>query len=211
MIKTIAAKHTELWQLPNFRNSAILAFLILPASLVFYYFAASYATKQAGSGINDIILSRLPVFDVSIIFIWAAFAVIIFCFFLILFEPKWLPFVVKSASVFIIIRSVFITLTHLGPPLAIYTTTSQVMKTFNFTGDLFFSGHAGMPFLMALIFWQRKILRNIFLVASFILSLGVLFGHLHYSIDVLAAYFITYSIFSICKKIFAKDYLAFKK
>jgi len=38
---------------------------------------------------------------------------------------------------------------------------------------------------------------------------AVLLGHIHYSIDVFSALFITYGIFVIAKKVFARDYLLF--
>ena len=75
--------------------------------------------------------------------------------------------------------------------------------------DLFFSGHTGLPFLLALIFWENKKLRFLFLGFSVLFAVVVLLGHLHYSIDVFAAYFITYTIFHICKFLFKKDWQLF--
>jgi membrane-associated phospholipid phosphatase len=72
--------------------------------------------------------------------------------------------------------------------------------------DLFFSGHAGLPFLLALIFWDDVLLRTIFLGFSVLFSIVVLLGHLHYSIDVASAFFITFTIFVIAKKFFKKDW-----
>jgi len=62
-----------------------------------------------------------------------------------------------------------------------------------------------MPFLLALMFWNNKVLRYVFLGFSILFAVVVLLGHLHYSIDVLSAFFITYTIFDICKFIFKKD------
>ena len=76
--------------------------------------------------------------------------------------------------------------------------------------DLFFSGHTGIPFLMALMFWNYKPLRYTFLCFSLFFAVVVLLGHLHYSIDVLAAFFITYAIFDICKFFFKKDWALFQ-
>lgn len=72
----------------------------------------------------------------------------------------------------------------------------------NFGGDLFFSGHTGLPFLVALIFWSSPRIRYFFLALSMFFAVTVLLMHLYSSIDVASAYFITYTIFSIAKHIF---------
>ena len=79
----------------------------------------------------------------------------------------------------------------------------------NFSGDLFFSGHTGLPFLMALIFWSSPRIRCFFLALSVFFAVTVLLGHLHYSIDVASAYLITYSIFCIARQTFPNDWQRF--
>jgi membrane-associated phospholipid phosphatase len=130
-------------------------------------------------------------------------------------RPNYLPFAFKSVAVFILIRSVFISLTHIGPfpTHVIISSTFFNREAFNgiFTGnDLFFSGHTGLPFLLALMIWNvDKKFRYVFLGFSVLFAVVVLLGHLHYSIDVLSAFFITYSIFQICKAWFKKDWEMF--
>ena len=107
-----------------------------------------------------------------------------------------MPFTLYSLALFFVIRSMFVTLTHLGPfspstPIDFGTT---IQKMF-FGDDYFFSGHTGSPFLMALVYWREKNLRAIFLGLSFFFGAIVLMGHLHYSIDVFGAFFITYTIY----------------
>jgi len=72
-----------------------------------------------------------------------------------------------------------------------------------YANDLFFSGHVGLPFLGFLIFKDKKI-RYFMLSASIILAVTVLLMHVHYSIDVAAAYFITYSIYALGKRLFGR-------
>ena len=48
--------------------------------------------------------------------------------------------------------------------------------------------------------------RTISLVASLVFGTAVLLGHLHYSIDVFSAFFITYAIFHLAIWLFPKDY-----
>ncbi|MEI8091030.1 MAG: phosphatase PAP2-related protein [bacterium] len=77
----------------------------------------------------------------------------------------------------------------------------------NFGADLFFSGHTGLPFLFALIFWNNKWMRYLFVLTAIYFGAIVLLGHLHYSIDVLSAFFITYTIRHINEFLWKKDKL----
>jgi membrane-associated phospholipid phosphatase len=44
-----------------------------------------------------------------------------------------------------------------------------------------------------------------------VFAIVVLLGHLHYSIDVLSAYFITFSVFHLCTFLFRKDWKFFQE
>jgi membrane-associated phospholipid phosphatase len=59
---------------------------------------------------------------------------------------------------------------------------------------------------MALIFWEDRRLRRIFLTLAVLFGLGVLFAHVHYSIDVFASPLIVYSIFAAARRLFPGDF-----
>ena len=189
----------------DFIASFFSGLFILFVSFVGNYFASAYATITASSPVTDLILSNTRVWDVDGLFVYGA----VVCFFvtllICLWRPKTLPFVLKSWGLFILIRAVFVTLTHLGPFPTEVTITPSFFGNF-FTGnDLFFSGHTGAPFLIALMFWEDKFIRYLYLAFSVLFAIVVLLGHLHYSIDVLSAFFITYSIYHICLWLFKRD------
>lgn len=191
----------------QFLISAGVAFLFFIAGVVITYFAIVYSTEKASNSVTDIILSNIRVFDVDGIFL---FGPVIFWImigvYIIFFEPKKIPFTLKSIAVFLFIRSAFISLTHIGPfPTHLQINGSGILGVFTTGNDLFFSSHTGLPFLMALVFWDNKYLRYFSLLASLVFGAVVLMSHLHYSIDVFAAFFITYAIFHIAEKLFKKD------
>ena len=203
-------KHKFQWSQKSFLFSALLAFLLLTTSLIINYAAGNYATEKASNGVTDIILDNLPVMDVDIIFVYGAILLGMFVVILLIREPKQIPFIVKSIALFVFVRAIFITLTHLGPILQQASPISNIiLRNLMFGADYFFSGHTGLPFLMALSFWGNKYLRNLFLATSFIFGASALLGHYHYSIDVFAAFFISYGIFHIARWLFAKDYKLF--
>jgi hypothetical protein len=187
--------------------SVITAALMLLASLVVNFFAGTYATSKISNPVTDIVLSNIPVFDVDWIFLSGGFALSIFIFICCVLDPKKAPFIGKTIALFVLIRSLFISLTHIGPfPSQITFDPEGFHNFFTFGGDLFFSGHTGLPFLMALIYWRHRNVRAIYLGWSILFAIVVLLGHLHYTIDVLAAFFITYTIHHIAQVVFKSDF-----
>lgn len=186
--------------------SAIIAFVLLGVSLIVNYYAGIYATKSASNSVTDLILDNIRVYDLDGIFVYGSILFWVFVGLLLFKRPHTLPFTIKSIALFTLIRACFITLTHIGPfPTQVVVNPGILMSKFAFGGDLFFSGHTGLPFLMALVFWQKPLLRNFFIVSAIGFGAVVLLTHLHYSIDVLSAFFITYSIYHIAEFLFRKD------
>ncbi|MCF7836390.1 sphingomyelin synthase family protein [Candidatus Gracilibacteria bacterium] len=194
----------------KFIFSLFSSLLLLFASIVTNFYAGNYATRVQSNSVTDVILSNIPVFQVENLFVYGSFLFFILLLILCLLRPKTLPFTLKSIAVFTLVRAVFISLTHIGSyPTSLTIDPLSFIHDFAFGGDLFFSGHTGLPFLMAIIFWPNKYLRWIFITTSICFGAIVLMGHLHYSIDVLAAFFISYSIAHLTKYIFQRDYLLF--
>ena len=209
----IINKHKILWAKKEFVWATISSLTLFALSLVATYYGNYYASLSAGAPVRDIILDNLPPMNMNFIFVYGASIFLFFVLGIIIFyKPESIPFVIKTSALFIIIRSIFITLTHFGPPNGMsYIDPNSILYKFSSGDDLFFSGHTGFPFLMALIFWDNKYLRYIFLAAMAVAAAAVLLGHLHYSIDVLSAPFITFGIFAIAKWAFAKDYNFFSE
>lgn len=189
----------------EFWTSFFISFIFLLFSLVINSYAGRYATARASNAVTDLVLSNTPVFDVYYVYVYGAILFWVFVGFLCLIHPRRIPFVLKSVSLFVLTRSLFISLTHIAPPVSQIAMNSGIMNKFSYGGDLFFSGHTGLPFLMALIFWENVQLRLFFIAISILFGVTVLLGHIHYSIDVLSAFFITYTIYRLALKLFKRD------
>lgn len=192
-------------------RSLINAFILLALAVIFQYYASAYVDRVPSNSVADLFLSILPVVNLNFIIVEGALCAIALSFLLILAKPHYLLFTLKAVAIFIATRAVFISVTHIG----IYPTqigpdpTGFFDRTYTGLGleaGFFFSGHTGLPFLMGLIFWDEKLWRYIYLVLSIIFGIAVLFAHVHYTIDVLAAPYMAYGIFKMSQYFFAEDY-----
>jgi len=193
----------------KFYLQLLTGILFMAFSLFFNYYAQAYTATHSSNYVSDIILDNLPSKNVDVVFLEGMLIFIAFVTILGLHKPGRIPFILKASALFIFIRAIFITLTHLAPPLhsMMVIPASFWERLLSGSGDdLFFSGHTGFPYLMALIFWNNKFLRWLFLAASIFFGSAVLLGHLHYSIDVFSAFFITYGVFNIATRLFKKDF-----
>ena len=204
----------------HFTNKSFLisffgGLLLLVVSLIAQFFISGYVNSLPSAPVTDLILSNIRVYDVGGIFVYGSVLLLLIGLFVGFREPHCLPFAMKSVALFTLIRSVFVILTHISafPTQIVIESSFFSGEFFNgiFTGnDLFFSGHTGLFFLLVLMFWQHnKTIRTVFLGFSILFGTVVLLGHIHYSIDVFSAFFITYGIFHICKFLFKKEWELF--
>ncbi|MBI3573537.1 hypothetical protein HY090_00615 [Candidatus Kaiserbacteria bacterium] len=186
--------------------SSLFALLLLGCALVINAYAVAYTSREASNSVTDLVLSNTPAFDVESIYLYGPLIVFVFVLYVFIRHPRSIAFTLKSAALFVFVRSIFISLTHMSIfPVHAEVPTTGIAGYFESLSDLFFSGHTGLPFLLALIYWYPLWLRIIFIAVSIFFGIIVLLGHLHYSIDVLAAFFISYGIYHMAGYIFASD------
>ncbi len=205
----VGHRYRDSWFDQRVRFSLPLALLAFVASVVTSFYAIAYATQSASNSVTDIILSNIPIFDVDGLMIVGTTLLIIVIIALLLSHPDRIPFSLYALTLFFFIRSAFTVVTHVAsyplPPNS-YTFTSKIGQfLFGFGGDLFFSAHTAVPFLLALMFWHKPALRYLFLAWSVFFGIVVLLGHLHYTIDVLSAFFITYGIYQLALWFFPRE------
>ncbi len=200
---------------PVYLRSLIVALLLLGAAYAAEHFAnlyeLEYSTRPTSIYVGDLLLDNLPAVNLNFLIIEVAlFSIVAGVIYVFFMRPRYALFTLKAIALFIIIRALFISLTHIGiHPSNIYPGDGffdQIYTYLNFQTGFFFSGHTGLPFLMALIFWRQFRARIIFLSLSLIFGISVLLSHIHYSIDVLAAPFMAYGIYNIAKYLFPRDY-----
>lgn len=192
-------------------RSLINGLILLVLAVVFQYYASAYVNRVPSNSVADLFLSILPVVNLNFLIVEGALAAIAISLILIVAKPKYLLFTIKAAAIFIATRAVFISVTHIGiypgqigpDPTGFF---DHIYTGLGLEAGFFFSGHTGLPFLMALITWDEKLWRYAYLTLSIVFGIAVLFAHVHYTMDVLAAPYMSYGIFKMSEYFFAEDY-----
>jgi membrane-associated phospholipid phosphatase len=159
--------------------------------------------RRGGIRIDDPLIEWLPAYDLSIpIFIalyisWGIFMLRAYSEFHLIFE------ILKMFVALNILRCFTMLLVPFDPPAAMVELVDPIARIFyggtHITRDLFFSGHTANTFLIFLLVKKKwdKIITG--LVCAFVAS-GVLIQHVHYTVDVLAGFLITYIVWRFLKK-----------
>lgn len=183
------------------RGEELLALAALAGSLVLNYFAGSYADMAGNAAVPspDLAWRALPLVDLRHLYGWGfggfvAAAVLCGCF----RERRRAAFIAWSYALLIAVRCFCMVLTPMQlPPEAVPVIHDPIYlwvgRFVTFRNDLFFSSHTAMPYLAFLVYRGRWIKRG-FLAISILMAATVILGRLHYSIDVVGAYFITYAV-----------------
>ncbi len=174
-------------------GAGIGIFLVLVAYVV-NRFAGLRATRLSmdGHSIADVVLDSIPKFDTLYFHLGALNVLVVVAIVTMVVFPRRFPMAMFVLAATIFVRALFINMTHLG----MYEDAQRIYGAgVTFGGDLFFSGHVALPFVLAMTFWNVPWARYFFFLCSFVLGVQSLLGHLHYTIDVLAAPFIAYGIY----------------
>ncbi len=204
--------YQEQFKNKEFVRAWMESLLFIGLSLIVNFYAGTYATHNASNPVADIILSNLPLYDVDWLFVYGPLIFWVAAIGICLLQPGKMPYILKNIALLTIVRSFFISLTHIAPfPMRLHISPDSPISDFTFGGDLFFSGHTSFPFLWAMIFWENVTLRVFFVTCSIFFGSIVLLAHLHYSIDVFAAFFMAHSVSHIGRKLFKKEARLFQE
>jgi hypothetical protein len=209
-METTLRHYRDLFANPVFVRSLFQGCAFLAASLIAIFAAVSFATTNASNHVADLVLSNVGPYNLRFLFIYGTFTLFAITGALLLWRPNRLPFALKGMALFLLVRAVFVSLTHIAPSPIDPQKPAPFLNDIFYGSDQFFSGHTGLPFLAALAFWHIQPWRLFYLGSTLFFGTIVLLGHYHYSIDVLAALFITHGIFQLACWLFPRDYVLFR-
>jgi hypothetical protein len=143
----------------RFTRSLVQGAAFLAASLIAIFAAVSFATENASNHVADLVLSNVGPYNVRFAFVYGTFIEFAILAALLAHRPNRLPFALKAMALFLLVRAVFISLTHIAPSPIDPVKPAPFLNAIFFGGDQFFSGHTGLPFLAALTFWHMPFWR----------------------------------------------------
>jgi len=194
----------SVWIDRRFRVMAIATAILLPVALRSLASFLNWVEDRPGVVLPDPVLRLFEARDVT----WLTFSIIYIGLFagiaLLLRHPRSLLLAVQTYICVVIARIAAMWLIALDPPVGAIPLQDpfvQILGTGQLlTRDLFFSGHTSTLFLVGLSM-PKKGLRVTYYIAAAVVGCCVLLQHDHYSIDVLAAPFFTYTAFRVASVI----------
>ncbi len=180
------------------RHLLALSSLFFGVALLADYCCGAYVTARPGVKVPDLILDHLPTLDLSFLFTYGYMALILGMFLYPLWRcPRMLHVVAIQFSLLLILRSLFMVFMHVSTPAdSVAVHFPGFFSRFYFENDMFFSGHTAMPFLGFYLFRPHR-LRYVYLGGSIVMGMAALAMHVHYSIDVFGAFFMTYGSYQM--------------
>jgi hypothetical protein len=204
--KLIALQWRKAWTNRSFKIKTIVGSISLTIILVSFPRFFAIIELRKGIYLEDVLLNNIPSIDFSIpifIIIWSTALLLINR---MLKSPGlFLQFLI-SFLLLCITRIITISLFPLEAPIGLVAIKDPISNIFYggkevfITKDLFYSGHTATQFLMFLSFSKKgdKIITGI---SSVLIVVLVLFQHVHYTIDVIAAIPFGYLVYILGKKI----------
>ena len=197
---------SDAWQLKRFRYKTIIALLLVAIILIMLPTFFAFIEKRDGMVLQDYVLDAIPAMDVSIPTFTIIWSVVLLVFYRIYQNPRLFLLVAYGFILMCVLRMLTISLLPLNPPPGLIVLKDPIaniaygINGIFITKDLFYSGHTGNMFLFFLCL-QHKWDKIIALTASFLVGILVMVQHIHYSIDVIAAFLFTFFIYLGAKKL----------
>lgn len=196
----------EAWQNKLFRTKVIAGVVTFITIVLFLPFFFAFIERREGSVLNDYLLQYIPAQDFSVpifIIIWSACLLVIIRS---IQQPAIFLTVLFSLVLLLVTRIVSIYLVPLDPPHGLIvlidplTSLTYGGRGIFITKDLFFSGHTSNVFMFYLCL-QKKKDKMFLLLGSITVGVLVLAQHVHYTMDVIGAFIITYFLVKMVKKV----------
>ncbi len=186
----------------TFKISMVITFISLPLVLIVLSNFLLFNETRIGVIVDDPFLKLFKAINLNRFIFTLIYGGIILGIIFLIKHPRYFLFTLQSYAIMVIFRMIVMYSLPLDPPVGMISLNDPFVQLFGsgvtLQKDLFFSGHTSTMFLLFLTAVNKK-MRFAFLIGTVIVGLSVLLQHTHYTVDVLAAPFFSYTSYRIAK------------
>lgn len=193
-----------------FRRKAVASVIVLIVVLLILERFLHWNEVRPGVALPDPVLAMFSPIDVTGLIFLLVYASVAVAIVLLARDPGLLLHAIQGYTVVLIFRITTIWLVPLEPPTAIIPLKDPFVQFFGdlttpLNKDLFFSGHAATLFLL-LLYLPAQTARRVFLPVTLTVTMLLLLQHVHYTIDVVAAFPFAYAAFRMVRHLNTLDH-----
>ena len=193
------AWHDRAWR----AELAVTLIVFIPVLYFLTHFLDAIERRQ-GALLEDPVLTLFPAVDLTWLTFLVIYAGIIVALVVLVRHPRRLLLVFQGYALMALLRMVSMYLAPFDAHPGIIVLRDPFVEFFgggkSLTRDLFFSGHTSTMFLVFLAVRGRE-LKAFFAICTLVVGVCVLWQHVHYTIDVVAAPAFAYAAWTIARKI----------
>lgn len=178
--------------------------LIVPGLFIAYssvtQYLSNYIEARKGIRLNDVLLRIFPSYDFSLPIFVLLYSSLLLLILTHLHKPKVIMRLIEMHFLVAVVRQICILLVALEPPAGIIVLRDVFLENTVYphntplTKDLFFSGHVASIWIYFLCA-QHRYLKFTFFLATLGMAFMILSMRVHYTYDVLGAFFFTTLIY----------------
>ena len=204
MFQMLSLSWREALRQRSFRFLCATAVIFLVVILVLYSTFLRYIDTRQGSVLDDPILKMIAPQDFSTLTFVVIYGSLLGGIFSLVPSPRHLVIALIAYASMVMIRMGAMYALPLDPPEGLIILRDPLVEVFGpgavLTRDLFFSGHTATLFILFLTA-RTTLLRVMFISAMIIVAALLLWQHVHYTVDVLAAPFFTLPAYLTARRI----------
>ncbi len=194
----------------SFRRSLLLSLLGLALVLTSLSHFLEFVEDRPGIQLADPVLQWITPIDLT----WLTFGLIYLGLIVgvatLLRAPRVLVVALQSYMLMVLVRIAMMYALPLAAPPGLIPLKDPFVQFFGSgrtpTKDLFFSGHVSTLFLLCLTAQARKF-KAMFLACTIAVGAAVILQHVHYTVDVLVAPFVSYGSLRIIQRLHRRSSL----
>lgn len=202
--ENIISKTSAVWKntfaVKSFRNRFVISIIFLAVVLFSLTNFLQFVELREGIKINDPVLKLFSPIDLTWLTFILIYGALIVAVFYLAKHPDFLLTAIQTYTIMVVFRICAMYLMPLDAPESLIPLVDPFVEFFGggntLENDLFFSGHTATLFILFLTAQNKKI-KKIFLFATILVAAAVILQHVHYTIDVFIAPFVSFTSYKL--------------